>query len=133
MEHYLAFQRAIVTDNETLVERALQCSDPMDAKAMLNSLRKNHLQEWEVVREKTALEGPRAKFTQNKQLHSYLISLGNLRLGEATQNGVWGVGLTLDDPNILDIGKWHASGNLLGNLLMKVRKELISKGSTNNA
>lgn len=75
-------------------------------------------------REKIAMEGLRAKFTQNKRLQSFLIGTADLRLGEASKNFPWGVGLTLDDPDILDMGKWQASGNFLGNLLMRFRNEL---------
>lgn len=131
MEHYLAFQRAIITDDPALVDRALQCSDPMDAKAMLNSLRNNRLHDWELIRDNIALDGLKAKFMQNKNLHKYLADTADLRLGEASQNGVWGIGLTLDDPCVLDTGKWLASGNLLGVLLIRVREGLGRKGERN--
>lgn len=48
----------------------------------------------------------------------------NLHLGEASTNSRWGIGMTLEDPDVLDTTKWKAEGNLLGNLLMTVRGEL---------
>lgn len=64
MEQFLAFNRALNAQQTNLADRALQTSDPVEAKAILNSLRKTHIQEWQEVREGIALEGLRAKFIQ---------------------------------------------------------------------
>lgn len=124
VEQFLAFNRAKISDDLSLVEKALQTPDPVGAKSILNLLSKDHLQEWETRRQEIAMEALRAKFKQNKRLQSYLLGTGNLQLGEASRNKCWGVGLNLEDPNILDTTKWNDSGNLLGKMLMNVRQEL---------
>lgn len=126
VEQYLAFKRAEMSDDLSMVERALHTSDPVSAKSILNLLHHDHEREWNMQREGIAMEGLRAKFGQNKRLQSFLLGTGNLQLGEASQNKCWGVGLNLEDPNILDTTKWLDSGNLLGKLLMNVRRELSS-------
>lgn len=127
VEQFLAFKRAELSGDQSLVDKALNSPEPTDAKSILNLLRKDHEQQWQQQREGVALEGLRAKFNQNKRLQSFLIGTDGLTLGEASKNGVWGVGLTLEDQNILNIGKWLASGNLLGQLLMKIRQEILSR------
>lgn len=124
MEQFLAYKRAIISDDNSAVQRALELTDPVEAKAILNSLKQDHIQEWENNRSNMAEQGLRAKFEQNKHLSDFLLSTQNLQIGEASPNKVWGVGMTLENKNILDTSKWPASGNLLGKLLMKIRNEL---------
>lgn len=125
VEQYLAFKRAQVLDHKPYMERALQAKNPVEAKAILNALRSHTNQEWEERRSTIALEGLRAKFSQNEHLADYLKSTKTLLLGEASRNQVWGIGMTLEDKHVLDINKWHPTGNLLGTLLMQLRSELI--------
>lgn len=44
IEQYLAFKRAQLSQNDSLVERALHAKDPAEAKSILNYLRKDHKQ-----------------------------------------------------------------------------------------
>lgn len=124
MEQYLAFKKAELSQQPHLIERSLKAEDPVEAKSILTSLRYDHEQEWHSIRENVATEGLRQKFTQNPKLADYLISTQNRRIGEASRNPIWGIGMTLDDENVLDTARWKETGNLLGELLMKIRNEL---------
>lgn len=106
------------------MDKALQAKDPIEAKSILNSLRTVNAEEWQECRADVALEGLRAKFGQNQHLCNYLFCTRDLKLGEASKNPVWGIGMTLEDEHVLDSTKWKEPGNLLGNLLMQVRAEL---------
>lgn len=124
MEHYLAFKRAEVANNDHLKEKALKAKDPVEAKSVLNALRQTNAQEWQEKVTDIALNGLRAKFGQNTHLAQYLRATKELRLGEASKNPTWGIGMTLDHKQVLDSTKWNASGNLLGVLLMQIRSEI---------
>ncbi len=51
-----------------------------------------------------------------------LLDTGDSILAEcAVKDLVWGIGLSMKDPNRFDTTKWRGR-NLLGNLLMKVRE-----------
>lgn len=126
MEQFLAFKRAEISQQPDLAERALQANDPAEAKAILHFLRNDHAQEWQTIREETAAEGLREKFLQNPALAEFLKSTQDYQLGEASKNPVWGVGMSLEDDEILDTTKWDDSGNLLGKLLMRIRSELLN-------
>lgn len=126
MEHYLAFQKASLTDNQPLIQRAELASDPLEAKAILNSLREDHVDEWTQRVEAVTLDGLRAKFSQNPQLASFLRGTKGLQIGEASKNPRWGIGLDLNDRDVLNISKWDINGNLLGKCLMKIREEIYS-------
>lgn len=67
------------------------------------------------------MEGLEAKFRQNRSMEEYLLNTNNLMLGEASTNSRWGVGMDLDNAEVLDVSKWNPSGNLLGRSLMRLR------------
>ena len=66
------------------------------------------------------------KFIQNEYLLQEILSTDNLEFVEASPyDTVWGVGLTEDDPLILNKKNWKGQ-NLLGIILTEVRNELKS-------
>ena len=69
-------------------------------------------------------EGLVAKFSQNEDLKERLLDTGNDMLAEcAVKDRIWGIGLSMDDPDRQDISKWKGQ-NLLGYALMMVRAKL---------
>lgn len=123
MEQYLAFRKAKLSGQQPMIQRALHAHDPVKAKAVLNTLSNDHPQEWNNEVGNILLEGLRAKFSQIIILKNCLGATGQREIGEASLNEKWGVGMTLDNPDILDVTKWKVNGNLLGKSLMKVRQE----------
>lgn len=124
MEHYLAVRKARISERKPMIQKAIQSKDPKQAKYILNALKGDHEDVWNESIIDITLEGLGAKFNQNPVLNKFLCATNNLHLGEASTNPRWGIGMTLDDPDVLDTTKWRAEGNLLGNLLMRVREEL---------
>ena len=65
-----------------------------------------------------------AKFSQNADLKQLLLNTGDAILAEcAVKDLIWGIGLSMKDPNRFDMNKWRGE-NLLGKVLMKVREIL---------
>lgn len=131
IEHYLAFKRVELSQQQHVVDRALQAKDPIKAKSILNSLREDHVEEWKKSSMGITMEGLRQKFTQNEELGDFLLNTKDLQLGEASTDPCWGVGMTLDDQYILDTTKWKEDSNLLGKALMLIRTELRATPSPN--
>lgn len=126
-EQYLALKKAQLSGVEANIEWALNATDPVEAKALLHSLREDHVVEWDQNVEAITLDGLRAKFAQNEHLLTFLRNTGQLQLGEASCNSRWGIGLNLNDPDVLDTTKWDSNGNLLGKCLMLIRDELCPR------
>lgn len=124
VEHYLAYEKAKLSGVEANVDRALRATDPKEAKAILHQLKDDHPDDWNSNIAAIAIKGLRAKFSQNDHLLDFLRKTGHLQLGEASKNERWGIGLHLNDPDVLDGTKWNPAGNLLGKCLMEVRHEL---------
>lgn len=127
IEQYLAFKKAQLSGQGSIIQRASNATNPLEAKYILHTLKKDHTQEWDKNVSSILAEGLRAKFTQNKNLLDRLRATKNKTLGEASKNPRWGIGMTLEDGDVLDQDKWNKSGNLLGRTLMKVRSEVLNK------
>ncbi len=75
---------------------------------------------WQVI----VHEGLVTKFSQNEDLKRSLLETGNDMLAEcAVKDRIWGIGLSMNDPDRQDISKWKGQ-NLLGYALMMVRAKL---------
>lgn len=122
IEQYLQYRKAEILKSDVIAQRILKLNDPVDQKRMTNSL-KDPQREWAKVAESEVKTALVAKFTQHPAMKEYLIATGKKTLGEASLDPNWGIGMTLKNPNIMDINKWTGK-NWLGNLLMKVRTEL---------
>lgn len=127
MEQFLAMRRAELSGKEESIKKAREAQDPVQAKHVLNSLHGDHQQEWDEAVGRIALEGLRAKFFQNHPLQDHLCGTGKLVLGEASTNARWGIGMDINNEEVLDQSKWLVDGNLLGRSLMTVRADLLKK------
>ena len=79
---------------------------------------------WNGIRQIVVYEGLIAKFSQNEDLKEQLKATGNAVLAEcAIKDRIWGIGLSMNDPDRLDKSKWKGQ-NLLGYTLMMVRERL---------
>lgn len=127
VEQYLAWSKAKVTPNTNLVTEILNTTDPAEHKRTLNFLKGENTQEWEEKREDAIKTALRAKFGQNAFLKDFLCNTYPKKLGEASPNPVWGIGMSLRDQHVLDQTKWNVEGNLLGKTLTTMREELLQE------
>lgn len=87
---------------------------------LVSNYNDNH---WNGVRQISVYEGLYAKFSQNEYLKTQLLATGDDILAEcAVKDRIWGVGLSMRDPDRLDRSKWKGQ-NLLGYALMIVREK----------
>lgn len=126
MEQFLAWRRASLAGNDSLISRALSIADPVVYKGILNEIRNDKSNDWSRQLDNIALVGLRAKFQQNPALAHFLCSTHPKLIGEASFSKRWGTGLPLTHPDVLQTGKWSPRGNLLGRTLVTIREELIA-------
>ena len=83
---------------------------------------------WNGMRQIIVYEGLLAKFSQNEELRGLLKGTGNALLAEcAVKDCIWGIGLSMKDPDRLDRTRWKGY-NLLGYALMMARDKLQGNG-----
>ena len=87
---------------------------------------------WNGIRQIIVYQGLIEKFSQNKDLQKRLLSTNTSVLAEcAVKDRIWGIGLSMKDPNRLNMQKWKGQ-NLLEFTLMQIRDTLNTLLMTEN-
>lgn len=110
-EHYFQAKKFYNTKYE---EKIRLLDSPMKAAQIGRSRKLKLRKDWEKVKDNIMYVAVYEKFKQNKDIREILINTGNEEIIEKTiDDYYWGC------------GKNGTGKNMLGNILMKVRKELL--------
>ena len=124
MEQYMMYNKARFFGDERIAARVLATSSVSEIKALGRLVSGYDENLWNGVRQIIVYEGLLAKFSQNPKLKEQLKGTENAFLAEcAVKDRIWGIGLSMQDPNRMNRAKWQGQ-NLLGYALMMVRKRL---------
>lgn len=124
MEQYMMYQKALCFRDEKIAAEILKTDDVGHIKELGRQVSSYNESRWNGMRQILVYEGLLAKFTQNEELKAQLKSTGDAILAEcAVKDRIWGIGLSMKDPDRLDVKKWHGT-NLLGYALMIVRERV---------
>ena len=124
MEQYMMYQKAVCFGDEAIAHQILQTEDVSTIKALGRLVSGYDEKHWNGVRQIVVYEGLYAKFSQNEELKGKLKATGKAVLAEcAVKDRIWGIGLSMKDPDRLNKVKWNGQ-NLLGYTLMMVRERL---------
>ena len=122
MEQFMMYRKAICFGDEAVAKNILSTDDASQIKALGRQVSNYDEHIWNGIRQIVVYGGLLAKFSQNEDLKDRLKSTGEAILAEcAVKDLIWGVGLSMKDPNRLDKTKWKGQ-NLLGYTLMMVRE-----------
>ncbi len=115
-EHYFQAQKF---ENEAYRAKIRKANSPMLAARLGRDRKQKLRREWESVKVGVMRTAVTAKFTQHRELRALLLSTGEAKLVEHTENDdYWGDG-------------WDGSGkNMLGRILMQVREALRATENT---
>ena len=124
MEQYMMYRKAVCFGDVKVAEQILATEDVAEIKALGRLVSGYDESLWNGVRQIVVYEGLLAKFSQSPDLRKQLKETGSAVLAEcAVKDRIWGIGLSMHDPDRLDQGKWKGQ-NLLGYTLMMVRDRL---------
>ena len=124
MEQYMMYKKAECFKDKDTAEKILATDDVAQIKALGRLVTDYSESYWNGVRQIIVFEGLLAKFSQNEDLKERLKSTGNDILAEcAVRDRIWGIGLSMKDPDRFETDKWNGQ-NLLGYALMMVRERL---------
>jgi len=124
-EQYLMYAKAKMFDpnNNTLLNKILNETDPKKIKALGRSVKNYDDDIWNECRFDIMIQGLKLKFSQNQIIKASLQSTGNKILYEASPyDKIWGIGFDAKKAIITDKNLYGT--NLLGKALMQVRNEL---------
>lgn len=124
MEQFMMYQKACHFHDASVAKEILSTNDVAEIKKLGREVHGYNENTWNGVRQIIVYEGLKAKFSQNAELKEKLVDTGDAILAEcAVRDQIWGIGLSMRDPNRLDRSKWRGK-NLLGYALMMVREQL---------
>lgn len=124
MEQFMMYRKAICFHDNNIAVQILETGDAVRIKDLGRHVSGYDENLWNGVRQLVVYEGLLAKFSQNDKLQEQLKATGNTVLAEcAVKDRIWGIGLSMNDPDRFDRTKWKGQ-NLLGYALMMVRDRL---------
>lgn len=120
----MMYQKAVCFHDVNVAAQILATDDVAQIKALGRLVKNYDDNHWNGVRQIIVYNGLYAKFSQNQDLKTQLLATGDSLLAEcAVKDRIWGIGLSMHDPDRLDRSKWNGQ-NLLGYALMMVRDRL---------
>lgn len=124
MEQFMMYRKAVAFGARDRAAQILDTEDVGRIKELGRLVSGYDDNYWNGIRQIVVYEGLYAKFSQNEELKRLLQATGRAVLAEcAVKDRIWGIGLSMDDPDRLDRRKWKGQ-NLLGYALMMVREKL---------
>ena len=123
-EQYMMYMKAITFKDYDTANKIMSTNDVSRIKSLGRQVSNYNEIVWNGIRATVVYEGLLEKFSQNKELMDKLLSTGDSILCECSPTDcVWGIGLSVDNPDVYDISKWRGQ-NLLGFILCLVRDKL---------
>ena len=121
MEQYMMYKKAVCFEDKETAAQILATNNTAEIKALGRLVANYNDHMWNGVRQIIVFKGLVAKFSQNNDLKQQLKATGTSLLAECAVNDkIWGIGLSMTDPQRLDTSKWEGQ-NLMGYALMIAR------------
>lgn len=120
----MMYKKAVCFGDKAIAEQILETDDVSKIKELGRLVSDYDDNYWSGIRQVVVYHGLLAKFRQNDDLKKLLLDTGDAVLAEcAVKDKIWGIGLSMKDPDRFDRGKWKGQ-NLLGYTIMMVRDSL---------
>lgn len=124
MEQYMMYEKAVTFEDFKTAEKILETKNVALIKQYGRQVANYNDIIWNGIRQIVVYKGLFAKFSQDETLRENLRKTGSAILAEcAVMDRVWGIGLSMKDPNRFDMNKWNGQ-NLLGFAIMQVRDQI---------
>lgn len=124
IEQYMMWCKATLFGDVDTATQILATDDVATIKELGRGVSGYDDNRWNGVRQLVVYEGLLAKFSQNVDLKGKLKATGDAILAEcAVKDRIWGIGMSIKDPDRINIAKWNGQ-NLLGYTLMKARDRI---------
>ena len=124
MEQFMMYKKAECFGDRDIAKKILETRNGSRIKELGRLVSNYEESYWKGIRQIVVFEGLLAKFGQNDKLKTLLKGTGDSILAEcAVKDRIWGIGLSMRDPERLEVSKWKGQ-NLLGYALMMVRERV---------
>lgn len=129
-EQYMMFKKALLFNDAENASKIMDAASPKICKALGKKVKPFDSAIWDQHKYNIVYDGIKAKFEQNPDIRAVLLATGDSILVEASPfDNIWGIGLTARQAKEISPEEWPGQ-NLLGKILMDVRKALENSVST---
>ena len=128
-EHAFQWSACVEVLRDDLAEEVIMAKSPHDAKKIASSIQSDHTN-WHKIKYGVMEKVLRAKIECSDEFRSELLSTDDKLLIEAREDLWWGSGLSYRMTTTTN-PKYHPGHSWLGEILMKIRGDLISDNDTN--
>lgn len=123
-EHWMMAGKARLFNDTSIIEKILQADTPGAVKQLGREIKNFEPSIWDEQKFSIVVTGNQHKFSQHKDLKTFLLNTGDRVLVEASPvDTIWGIGMAADHADITNPLLWKGE-NLLGYALMEVRDKL---------
>jgi ribA/ribD-fused uncharacterized protein len=123
-EQYMMYKKAMLFDDVETANKILKTKNQREQKQLGRMVRNFNQAVWDKNCKDIVYKANWEKFTQNKELKKILLETKGTILVEASPNDtIWGIGLSIENPDRFDKSKWKGK-NWLGEILTDVREKL---------
>lgn len=120
-EQFMMASKARLFKDDITLEKIMKSTSPKEIKDLGREVKNFNQEVWDKYKFNIVMMGNFCKFNQNIGLKNLLLETGNTILVEASPyDKVWGIGLSEESLDALDMNKWMGE-NLLGKALTSVR------------
>lgn len=124
-EQIFMFEKACLFQDFEMAKKMLKTKSPYSVKKMGREVKDFDQTTWDSYKYSIMFNANYHKYTQDETLKQKLLATEDKILAETSANDkVWGIGMSSDDPDLLDTDKWRGQ-NLLGQVLMDLRQKLL--------
>lgn len=123
-EQAMMFYKAAVFEDEDALTAIMMTNSPLEQKRIGRKVMNFSVEKWESVCVELVTNALVEKFGSDEKLKKVLLDTGDKTIVEASPfDRVWGIGMGVDHPDLLDESKWNGK-NYLGICLMAAREKL---------
>lgn len=124
-EQYMMAKKAEMFDDYETLMKIMDTPLPNEQKSLGRRVKNFDADKWDKESMIIMFNGLRQKFKQNPNLLTEIIFTGKREFVEASPvDKIWGIGMSIDDPDIEEKSKWRGQ-NKLGRVLTAVREILV--------
>ncbi|PAV62753.1 hypothetical protein WR25_22979 [Diploscapter pachys] len=124
-EQYYQFMKVHTNERKDLDQKILEESDPKIIKKIADEIEVPDLERWSKLCWKVMLKCNLEKYMTHQNLRVQLFrTLGATLVEASPTDDYWGVGMSIDDPDLANKSTWKGH-NMMGQVLMEIRDYLV--------